>query len=395
MSRRRVAVGALLVVAAAVALLGLARAAAPDRPATLQERVAAVSATIRCPTCQGLSIQDSPSVLATGSRQIVEQQLREGRTPDEVRQYFVDRYGPSALLSPEPDGAGLLAWLLPAIALPVAAGWGWRRLRRPAGEPTIGEAHADATAALRDHRAGSLQPDASPAGEALREALLVRVAAEEDGLEADARARADARLAAAARRYDRRPTEQHQRGRTLPRRTVTALTVLGLIIGTGAALAVGVRARGAGDLPTGDLPGSAAAPGLSQLAATTRDRPGDPQAWVALGRAYDAAGELAEAIAAYDQALALQPGADDVQLLRAAVLVRGGSVGEALPVLVDLAARHPDDADTLLVLGNAQDILDRPEADVTLRRFLELAPDAPAAAAVRERLAQRREAERE
>lgn len=390
MTRRRVAVGALLAVAAAVAVLGLARAWSPDRPPTLQERVAAVSATIRCPTCQGLSIQDSPSVLATGSRQIVEQQLREGRTPDQVRQYFVDRYGSSALLSPKADGAGLLAWLLPAIALPVAAGWGWRRLRRrPAGEPTIGEAHAGAAAALRAHRDGSLQPDASPAGEALREALLVRVAAEEDGLEADARARADARLAAAVRRYDRRPTEQHQRGRTLPRRTVTALTVLGLIIGTGAALAVGVRARGAGDLPTGDLPGSAAAPGMSQLVATTRDRPGDPKAWVALGRAYDAAGELAEALAAYDRALALQPGADDVQLLRAAVLVRGGSVGEALPVLVGLAARHPDDPDTLLVLGNAQDILDRPEADVTLRRFLELAPDAPAAAAVRERLAQR------
>lgn len=390
MTRRRVAVGALLAVAAAVAVLGLARAWSPDRPPTLQERVAAVSATIRCPTCQGLSIQDSPSVLATGSRQIVEQQLREGRTPDQVRQYFVDRYGSSALLSPKADGAGLLAWLLPAIALPVAAGWGWRRLRRrPAGEPTIGEPHAGGAAALRAHRDGSLQPDASPAGEALREALLVRVAAEEDGLEADARARADARLAAAVRRYDRRPTEQHQRGRTLPRRTVTALTVLGLIIGAGAALAVGVRARGAGDLPTGDLPGSAAAPGMSQLVATTRDRPGDPKAWVALGRAYDAAGELAEALAAYDRALALQPGADDVQLLRAAVLVRGGSVGEALPVLVGLAARHPDDPDTLLVLGNAQDILDRPEADVTLRRFLELAPDAPAAAAVRERLAQR------
>jgi predicted Zn-dependent protease len=78
-----------------------------------------------------------------------------------------------------------------------------------------------------------------------------------------------------------------------------------------------------------------------------------------------------------------------VQLLRAAVLVRGGSVGEALPVLTDLAARHPDEPDTLLVLGNAQDILERPEAEATLRRFLELAPDAPAAAVVRERLAQR------
>ena len=389
MSRRRVAVGALLVVAAAVALLGLARAAAPDRPPTLQERVAAVSATIRCPTCQGLSIQDSPSVLATGSRQIVEQQLREGRTPDEVRQYFVDRYGSSALLSPEPDGAGLLAWLLPAIALPVAAGWGWRRLRRSTGAPGPADPDVAAAAALRDYRAGSLQPDVSPAGEALQEALMVRAACEQDGLDEEARARADARLAAAVRRYDRRATEQQPRGRTLPRRTVTALTVLGLVVGTGAALAVGVRTRGAGDLPTGDLPGSAAAPGLSQLVAITRDRPLDPQAWVALGRAYDAAGELAEALVSYDRALSLQPGADDVQLLRAAVLVRGGSVAEALPVLVGLAARHPDDPDTLLVLGNAQDILDRPEAEVTLRRFLELAPDAPAAAAVRERLAQR------
>lgn len=389
MSRRRVAVGALLVVAAAVALLGLARASSPEDAPTLQERVAAVSATIRCPTCKGLSIQDSPSVLATGSRQIVEQQLREGRTPDEVRQYFVDRYGPSALLSPDYEGPGLLAWVLPGIALPVAAGWGWRRLRRPPEDPVAGEAEADAAVALRDHVAGLLQPDASPAGEALREALLVRLAAEEDGLDADVLARADARLAVAVRRYGRRRTPQYRRGRTLPRRTITALTVLGLIVGTGAALAVGVRARGAGDLPTGDLPGSAAAPGLAQLAAATRDRPGDPEAWVALGRAYDAAGELAEALASYDRALALQPGADDVQLLRAAVLVRGGSVGEALPVLLGLAARHPDDPDTLLVLGNAQDILGRPEADVTLRRFLELAPNAPAAAAVRERLAQR------
>lgn len=388
MMRRRIAVSALLVLAAAVALLGLARASSPQQAPTLEERVAAVSATIRCPTCQGLSIQDSPSVLATGSRQIVEQQLREGRTPNEVRQYFVDRYGSSALLSPEPDGPGLLAWVLPAIALPVAAGWGWRRLRRPTGAPRSVDTNVAAAAALRDYQAGSLQPDASPAGEALQEALLVRVACEQDELDEDARARADARLATAVRRYDRRASEKPPQGRTLPRRAITALTVLGLVVGTGAALAVGVRARGAGDLPTGDLPGSAAAPGLSQLVATTRDRPLDPQAWVALGRAYDAAGELAEALASYDQALALQPEADDVQLLRAAVLVRGGSVGEALPVLAELAARHPDDPDTLLVLGNAQDILDRPEADVTLRRFLELAPNAPAAAVVRERLAQ-------
>ena len=378
----------MLAVALVVAGLGLAQAASPDRPASLQERVDAVGATIRCPTCQGLSIKDSPSVLAAGSRQIVEQQLREGRTPAEVRQYFVDRYGPSAVLSPDPDGAGLLAWLLPVAALPLGGWLGWRQLRRrqPTGE-TDGD--PDAAAALDAYRAGALRPDATPAGEALHEALLVRLAAAEDGLDAATRARADARLGAAYRRYARRPTATQRRSRALPRRAVTVVTVVALLAGTGAALAVGVRSRGVGDLPTGDLPGPAAAPGLLQLTAATRERPSDPQAWIALGRAYDAGGELVEALESYDRALALRPDADDVQLLRAAILVRGGSVGEALPVLSELGVRHPDDPDTLLVLGNAQDILGRPEADVTLRRFLELAPDAPAAAVVRERLAQR------
>lgn len=387
MTRRRAA-AALLAVAVAVAGLGLARASSPDRSGTLQERVDAVGATIRCPTCQGLSIKDSPSVLADGSRQIVEQQLREGRTADEVRQYFVDRYGPSAVLSPDPAGAGLLAWLLPAAAVPLGGWLGWRRLRRPSRSPAPVAANEDALAALAGFRSGALRPDGSPAGEALREALLVRAAAEEDAVGAEARARADERLATAYRRYGHRVAGVRRPGRALPRRTLTALTVLGLLAGTGAALAMGVRERGAGDLPTGDLPG-ATAPGLSQLITTTRERPQDPQAWTVLGLAYDAAGELARAERSYDRALALQPEADDVRLLRAAVLVRGGSAGEALPVLTELAERHPDDPDTLLALGNAQDVLGRPEAEATLRRFLELAPEGPAAALVRERLADR------
>jgi cytochrome c-type biogenesis protein CcmH len=389
-SRRRAGTALLLAVALVVAGLGLARAILPDRPTSLQERVDAVSATIRCPTCQGLSIQDSPSVLAAGSRQIVEEQLRDGRTPDEVRQYFVERYGASAVLRPSSAGVGALAWLLPVAALPLGGWLGWRRLRR-ARSSAEGDADADpdAAAALDSYRAGALEPDATPVGEALREALLVRLAAEDDALDVGARTRADARLGAAYRRYTRRPTAAGPASRPLPRRAITVVIVLALVAGTGAALAIAVRTRGPADLPTGDLPGPAAAPGLSQLVAATRDRPEDAQAWIALGRAYDASGVLVEAMRAYDHALLLEPQADDVQLLRAAVLVRGGSVGEALPVLTDLAARHPDDPDTLLVLGNAQDILERPEAEATLRRFLELAPDAPAAAVVRERLAQR------
>lgn len=399
MTGRRGAAGALLVVAAVVALLGLVRAASPDPTPTMPERVAAVSATIRCPTCQGLSIQDSPSILATGSRQIVEQQLRAGRTPDQVRQYFVDRYGTSALLSPQSDGPGLLAWLLPAAALPAAGWWGWRRLRRP-GSGLVAEAQPEADAALARSRDGSLQPDASPAGEHLREALRVRLALDADGIDdAPARLAADRRLVAAVRRYDVRSSPQEAgpeavlvaARRTLPRRAVTAVTVAAVLGAAGTALAVGVRDRGAGDLPTGDLPGAAAqqaAPGLRELLAATQRRPDDPQAWTALGQAYDAAQQFGPALEAYDRSLALRPADDVVILLRASLLVRAGSPTEVLPVLDALAQRRPDDPQVLLVRGLAQQAVGAPEAAATLGRFLQLNPEAPQAAMVRSLLGQ-------
>ena len=396
MTRRRPTGLGLLVLAAVLAGLGLLQAATPDRPATLQQRVDAVAATIRCPTCQGLSVQDSPSVLAEGSRQIVEQQLREGRTPDQVRQYFVDRYGASALLSPDAAGPGLLAWLVPAAVLPLVAAVGWRRLRRPAH--TVGAAGAvagEAATVLASYRDGALHPDASAAGEQLREALLARLALDEDGLDdPQLRGMADRRVVVAGRRYTARresvpsPRSSSSRGQLLPRGVLTGIAVVALLGAAGGALAVGVRDRGAGDLPTGDLPGASAGttPGLGELVAATQRRPDDPQAWAALGQAYDAAQRWAPALKAYDRALSLQPD-DGVVLLRASLLVRAGSPTEALPVLEQLVQRQPEDAQALLVLGLAQRAVGAPEAPATLRRFLRQAPDTPPAEMVRQLLA--------
>ncbi len=398
---RRWAAAAILVAVLALAGVGLARASGDGTPSP-QQRADAVSATIRCPTCQGLSIKDSPSVLATGSRAIVEQQLSQGRTPDQVRQYFVDRYGPFILLSPQTRGPGLLVWLIPVLALPAAAGLAWRWVRRAratrdrapamaAGRVPDTDADGDATQALQAFGCGELDPDDSPAGEALREALLVRRAVGQDDVTDDAALRrAEARLGAAYRRYLTRTARVRPStgpGRTLPRRSLAAVTTAVLVLTAGVALAAGARTRGVNDLPTGDLPGSApqqrAAPRLGELAAATAQRPTDARAWVALGRAYDGTGQFTEALAAYDKALALEPGADDVALLRAGVLVRAGSPREALPVLAALGAKFPDDPDTLLLLGLAQDKTGAPESTKTLRRFLQLAPDAPTAPGVR------------
>lgn len=420
--------GAALALAALLAFagLGLARAVGTGAVPTEQQRVDAVSATLRCPTCQGLSIKDSPSVLAEGSRRIVEDQVREGRSDDEIRQYFVDRYGEYVLLSPDTGGAGLLVWLLPGLAV-VGSGVlavRWLRARRDVLPAAVGpasstydetddETDGDALLALQAFAGGALLPDDSPAGESLREALTVRLAlAEDDVVDRHALSRADLRLGAAYRRYrarQRRPGAAPATSAPLPRRTVTALTVALLVLASGTALALGVRSRGVTDLPTGDLPGGVPAaaqglavdgvpalpgvrpsgvPGLSALLAATRDRPDDPGVWIALGRAHETGHEPAKAVAAYDRALALRP-ADDVSLLRAGVLVSNGSAREALPEVARLAARYPDDADAVLLLGLTQEELGSSAAEATLRRYLQLAPDGSAAPGVRDLLARR------
>ncbi len=89
-----------------------------------------LASELRCPVCQGLSIQDSPSELAQGMRGVIRDQLKAGRTPDEVRQYFVAKYGEWILLEPKPVGVNLLVYLLPILAVLGGFAIIWRSVKR-------------------------------------------------------------------------------------------------------------------------------------------------------------------------------------------------------------------------------------------------------------------------
>jgi cytochrome c-type biogenesis protein CcmH len=88
----------------------------------LERRTAEVASQLRCPVCQGLSIQDSPSELSQQMRAVVKDQLRAGKTPDEVKAYFISKYGEWILLEPKPQGFNLLVYALPILL--IAAGLG-------------------------------------------------------------------------------------------------------------------------------------------------------------------------------------------------------------------------------------------------------------------------------
>ncbi len=83
----------------------------------LEARTSAVAAQLRCPVCQGLSIQDSPSELSQQMRSLVRDQLAEGKTPDQVKAYFISKYGEWILLEPEAKGFNSLVYLLPLFVV--------------------------------------------------------------------------------------------------------------------------------------------------------------------------------------------------------------------------------------------------------------------------------------
>lgn len=117
-------------VVAAVTIAAPLASQGTSADSVLQARTRAISSMLRCPVCQGESIQDSPSELSAQMRDLVRDQLKAGRTDEEVKQYFVDRYGEWILLEPKPRGANLLLYLAPVLL--VAGGFVvvWRAVRR-------------------------------------------------------------------------------------------------------------------------------------------------------------------------------------------------------------------------------------------------------------------------
>jgi len=143
-------------------------AATPD----LDDRTREIATELRCVVCQNLSVADSPSDMAQQMRGIVREQLQAGKTPDQIKDFFVSKYGEWVLLKPRTTGVSALLWILPYVVLVfgiIAALWFARRWS------------AKKVAARSDAAATPISPQA-------RNELLNRDAAEPDIEDTSARA---------------------------------------------------------------------------------------------------------------------------------------------------------------------------------------------------------------
>jgi len=120
---------------------GPALAVQPDEiladPA-LEARARAISALLRCPVCQGETIDDSNAPVARDLRLVVRERLVAGDSDEAVIDFVVARFGEFVLFEPRAKGANLILWIAGPAMLAAAllgAGLYLRRRSRSQAEP--------------------------------------------------------------------------------------------------------------------------------------------------------------------------------------------------------------------------------------------------------------------
>lgn len=109
---RRVPWWTLLVAVLVVALV-IGSGVLSSAPPTPAQRALAIESSIRCPSCEDLSVADSSAPTAVTVRATVRRLIAQGRTDAQIESYLASRYGSSIVLVPPTSGWSLLVWVLP------------------------------------------------------------------------------------------------------------------------------------------------------------------------------------------------------------------------------------------------------------------------------------------
>jgi cytochrome c-type biogenesis protein CcmH len=128
---------ALLLFAGAV-LAQAARPLAEDE--AVERRLNAIAEELRCLVCQNESLAGSRADLALDLRRQIREQIKAGRSDDEILAYMTDRYGDFIRYRPPLKGTTLALWVGPFLLLAVAAGglaWYVRRRRTRVTTPGL------------------------------------------------------------------------------------------------------------------------------------------------------------------------------------------------------------------------------------------------------------------
>ena len=129
--RFRVLLVAVSLLVAGLVLNGQDRLTYRDASRPVNERVADL---LRCPVCQGLSINDSPAEMAVQMKAQTRELLAAGYSEEQILLYYEKSYGQFVRLEPPRSGINWIVWLAPALLFLFGIGFLALRFRRRRNE---------------------------------------------------------------------------------------------------------------------------------------------------------------------------------------------------------------------------------------------------------------------
>ena len=117
---RNIIVIGISVVALSVIVLGLS--SGPTAEASAEDRIVALSASIRCPFCNGESLADSQASVAADYRSLIAEQVEAGATDEEIIDAVAANFGDSFILATSTTPWSVALWVIPAAALLIGGG---------------------------------------------------------------------------------------------------------------------------------------------------------------------------------------------------------------------------------------------------------------------------------
>lgn len=111
-------------------------------PTPSDDDVNAVAHQLYCPVCESTPLDVCPTEACRQWRDLIRQQLSEGMTEAQIKQYFVDNYGARVLAEPPKQGSYWLFYLLPPVIILAGAVLLFRSMRawtKPAAAPAASD----------------------------------------------------------------------------------------------------------------------------------------------------------------------------------------------------------------------------------------------------------------